>query len=656
MKLVARLLVSVAIITCPESLKLTVANFFEIIYRSSHDHKGYILIFKVPYHLISRLLITGTFILVLLGLSACVRPLPSELYCITEKRLPANVRCKEAFLRCDVQELICCAEQNDVHAQLYLGQAYLTGWKQVKPDFEKAAYWFHKAADCGLSIAQVQLGHLYRDGVGVPRSLNQAICWYEKAAAQGDISAMLALGELYKGRYCMKPNYCTAMKWFQMAANLGSYEGELQVAWLLVRGPSDSKKHRQALDILVHQANLGNPNALTQLGDYYFEGYSGCCDLKLARENYERAACIGSAEAMFKLGMMYVLAQGVERDYALATEWITKSANGGYLPAEMYLADMYRDGRIIDRNYKLAAYWYWKAAERGSGIASIELADLVHAGKGGLPRDLTEAARLYELGAVQTHHPYPELMLSVLYAHGRGVPLDLAQSVCWYNRASCETGFALAEYKIGRRYALGFGLKADLREALRWYRLAAACCLPLANIELGDIYYRAAQKQGPEREWLIREPGFPKILEECALTYQLYHRAYLYYQKAAAKCHPYAQYMMGIMELDGKGVPKNWHLAVTHIRKAAYQGAREAQYQLGLLYLRGIGVQQSDTKAYGWLKIALEEVTDITPEVIVFLIDKMNPCAREQAVKLAAEYECKYQPKCCIACPRSSNF
>src|SRR5262249_28537351 len=129
----------------------------------------------------------------LLGLSGCVRPLTSELNCIKEEKPSASERCKEAFLACDMEELRCCAEQGDVHAQLYLGQAYLTGWKEVKPDPKAAAFWFHKVAECGLSIGQVQLGHLYRDGVGVPQSLNRAIFWYEKAAAQGDISAMLSL-------------------------------------------------------------------------------------------------------------------------------------------------------------------------------------------------------------------------------------------------------------------------------------------------------------------------------------------------------------------------------------------------------------------------------------------------------------------------------
>ena len=589
----------------------------------------------------------------LLGLSACVRPLSSEYFCIKEDKPSASEQCKEAFLQCDIQELLCCARQGDVHAQLYLGQMYLTGWKNVVPDPKAAAYWFTKVAECGLSIGQVQLGHLYRDGVGVSQDLSCAIKWYEYAAAQGDISAMLTLGELSKGRYGAKANYKVAMEWFQMAANLGSYEGELQVAWLLVRCTYGTKGRCQAVDILIQQAKLGNPNAYTQLGDFYFEGYNGRCNLILARENYESAACLGSAEAMFKLAMMYALGQGVCRDHTLATPWVMKAATLGYLPAEVYLADMYRDGRGVDKNYRLAAQWYWKSVAKGSGIAEIELADLIHAGKGA-PRDLAMAAHYYELGACHTQHPYPALMLSVLYAHGRGVTLDLAKSVNWYNCASKHTGFSLAEYKIGRRYALGFGLKRDMKEALRWYRLAAACALPIANIELGDIDYHAAQNENDEyRYWLAEEPGFPKGLTECELTYRLYHRAYDYYRKAALKGHSYAQYMMGIMELEGTGVSKNWASAVVHIRKAAYQGARQAQYQLGLLYLRGMGVKQSDTQAYGWFKIALEEETDITPQVIVFLIDKMDPKSRAQAVRLSEEYERKYQFRQVIACPKN---
>src|SRR5207302_11472025 len=162
--------------------------------------------------------------------------------------------CREELLHCDIEELICCAKKGDVHAQIYLGEMYLTGWKNVQPDAQKAAYWFNEAAACGLSLGQVQMGHLYRDGVGVCKALVRAICWYKKAADQGDISAMLALGEVYKGRFGARPDYHAAMKWFRMAANLGSYEGELQVAWLLVHGTYGSKGHRQAFDIILHQA------------------------------------------------------------------------------------------------------------------------------------------------------------------------------------------------------------------------------------------------------------------------------------------------------------------------------------------------------------------------------------------------------------------
>ncbi len=624
---------------------LTVSNLFNIIYMILGIATRCLMPFLIHYLLLPLLVFLG------LGLSACVQPLRSELLCITEDKPTASAVCREELLVCDLEELMCCAKKGDVHAQIYLGEMYLTGWKNVQPDAQKAAYWFTQAANCGLSLGQVQIGHLYRDGVGVPRDLTRAICWYKKAADQGDISAMLALGELYKGRYGAKPDYQAAMKWFRMAANLGSYEGELQVAWLLVHGTYGSKGCRQAFDIILHQAKAGNTFAVTQLGDYYYEGYDGCCNLKLARENYEAAACAGSAEAMLKLGLMYSLGQGVCADHEMAAKWVLKAAEQGYLPAQLYLADIYRDGRGLDKNYKLAALWYCRAAEKGSGIAAIELAELVHAGKG-VPRQLAEAARLYTLGAEQTHNPYPAIVLTAMYATGRGVPLNLEDSVCWYNTAATHPNFALAEYKLARHYALGFGFKKDLKEALRWYRLSAACGLPIANLDLGDIYYRAAQMADSyERYWLAAEPDFGWYPEECELTYKLYRRAYEHYKKAALKCHPYGQYMIGIMELEGKGVPKNWTAAVSHIRKAAYQGARQAQYQLGILYLRGIGVKQSDTQAYGWLKIALEEVTDITPQVIVHLIDNMDPRAREKAIKLARELECKYQYEATISCP-----
>ena len=91
------------------------------------------------------------------------------------------------------------AEQGDAMAQCILGGCYAFGWGVkwgVKPDKEKAVYWYRKAAEQGFAPAQYNLGGCYENGDGVPKDLEKAVYWYRKAAAQGHEGANAMLKRL----------------------------------------------------------------------------------------------------------------------------------------------------------------------------------------------------------------------------------------------------------------------------------------------------------------------------------------------------------------------------------------------------------------------------------------------------------------------------
>lgn len=65
-----------------------------------------------------------------------------------------------------------------------------------------------------------------------------------------------------------------------------------------------------------------------------------------------------------------------------------------------------------------------------------------------------------------------------------------------------------------------------------------------------------------------------------------------------------AQYSLGIMYRNGKGVPQGLGDAIKWYRRAADQGNPFAQYNLGVMYDEGRGVAQSDTEAMAWYRKA----------------------------------------------------
>jgi len=61
-------------------------------------------------------------------------------------------------------------------------------------NYEKAVYWFRKAARDGKAHSQFCLGVCYQYGKGVDQDENDAIYWFKKAAEQGHDAAMKEIG------------------------------------------------------------------------------------------------------------------------------------------------------------------------------------------------------------------------------------------------------------------------------------------------------------------------------------------------------------------------------------------------------------------------------------------------------------------------------
>lgn len=68
-----------------------------------------------------------------------------------------------------ISELTQAARAGQAGAQFYLGAHYQHG-KDVAKDDKQAFTWFKAAADQGLSPAQLNVGRMYADGVGVAKT------------------------------------------------------------------------------------------------------------------------------------------------------------------------------------------------------------------------------------------------------------------------------------------------------------------------------------------------------------------------------------------------------------------------------------------------------------------------------------------------------
>ncbi len=92
-------------------------------------------------------------------------------------------------------------------------------------DTQKSFYWYEKAANQGLSVAQFNLGLTYLDTKNRTENPEKAFYWMGKAANQGDLDAMNYLGLMYKKGYGVKQNYTKASEWYKKACQNGNSHG-----------------------------------------------------------------------------------------------------------------------------------------------------------------------------------------------------------------------------------------------------------------------------------------------------------------------------------------------------------------------------------------------------------------------------------------------
>jgi localization factor PodJL len=147
-------------------------------------------------------------------------------------------------------------------------------------------------------------------------------------------------------------------------------------------------------------------------------------------------------------------------------------------------------------------------------------------------------------------------------------------------RSAALGGNADAAYEIAVRYAEGHGVQANAEEAARWYERAASKGVPLAQFR-----YAAMLEKGR---------GVRKDLSQA-------RRLYL---AAASKGNAKAMHNLAVLYAEGIEGKPDYTTAAQWFRKAAEHGVADSQYNLGILAARGLGTPKSMNDAYKWFALA----------------------------------------------------
>jgi uncharacterized protein len=193
-------------------------------------------------------------------------------------------------------------------------------------DYATALSEWTPLANNGNTDAQVRVGEMFENGLGVPPNYTKASKWYRRAAEKGDAHGAYRLGVLYLKGAGVPQDNTQAVKWFRRGADQGDAMSESALALMYDMGKGVRKDPSQALIWFRKAAEKGDSNSQLMMGAYYRDGQGVPLDYTEAFKWYRLAAEQGNVEAQLMLGSMLELGKGVTQDHSQAVGWFRMAA------------------------------------------------------------------------------------------------------------------------------------------------------------------------------------------------------------------------------------------------------------------------------------------------------------------------------------------
>lgn len=156
-----------------------------------------------------------------------------------------------------------CAEaRGDAESTNCLGQIYCRNLMKPEQGFE----YYLKAANMGLSLAQVNVAMCYKEGRGVKANIEEHKRWLLKAAENDDDSAYVYLGILCNDM----EDYDGAQYWYMRAVKKGNTYAMCRLALLYRKGGTKDISEEYVRDLLLSAESMGELWA-TEIREKFFD-------------------------------------------------------------------------------------------------------------------------------------------------------------------------------------------------------------------------------------------------------------------------------------------------------------------------------------------------------------------------------------------------
>lgn len=286
-------------------------------------------------------------------------------------------------------------------------------------------------------------------------------------------------------------------------------------------------------------------------------------------------------EAQYMLGECYYFGHGLSEDEDVAIIWYEKAAHLGNVKAMRRLAKMYQTEEHQD--YDRAFKWAKVGADKEDNECRFSLGLCYYFGRG-ISEDNDAAFEQFKMAAYGDVSG-AGLFLATCYSKGYGTDINFSDAYKWYDWAAAK-GNARAQFYLGKLFYFGRYGKKNCKSATKWLLKAAADGEEDAYELLGDLFVHSPVYLTDDRSD-----------DEQALKWN---------KKAVEHESALAQFNLGLMYYEGKGVRQDYAKAVSLFDKSVENGCDRAYVYLGTCYREGLGVEENLEKAFNFYLRAAE--------------------------------------------------
>jgi TPR repeat protein len=418
-------------------------------------------------------------------------------------------------------------------------------------------------AEAGDSKSMIGVAHRYYYGIGVNVDKNVSFAWYKKAVSIGSADGLWSLARLF---------YLCGV--------------------VVTKDPAEGERLLQeAFGIYLKQANQGDAYSQNAVGNMLSSGEGVAKSYEQALEWYRLGASNGNIWSMYSLAEAYLYGRGVVSDYDLAIEWFARFAEKAG-PDECYRLD------------RIAASFRW--------------------GWDGVLVDYERSMKLVRIGVSYGGASCYATLGNYLHEGIATQKDDAGALECW--RKAASLGDPKALMTLGDVYGAGLMVEKNTGIATRYYMQAAdldpwlRSKISLKLYRLDDFNSRFEAKKILEDILKVKPDGYWErskmdpfsflglaelLMKECIPPQpELAIRCYEKIIEISTNHAPIAWRSLGLMYLDGVGVPRDYSESVKCFTKAAMLGDSDACRELGFAYYLARGVGLDYTEAYAWWNIA----------------------------------------------------